>query len=322
MEIVVEVFEQGQRRSFLRRYQAESISVGRGWDNDVIIRDPLIDASHLVIKTGDDGQWWIEDLTSTNGTRLGRSKIIEPAPVEFGKVITLGHSQIRLHQVDQQVAPAMKLGRLDEVIARIGHPVAALLLAVFAVLLGVFADIWGDPSQTTWSAHASQGLTIGAALAGWAIVWGSIARLLRHEVTIWPHLSLISLLLIGSICAYWLIDWISFNTLSLIISDLITGLSVAVLLFGLVVIGLNITIRMSQKHMTAIAAGVTFLAISLLYLLPALDEDGPQNGPEMVMTAKPPGVLFAGSRSEEEFLGGLDGLFERLESDLEEEEDI
>jgi pSer/pThr/pTyr-binding forkhead associated (FHA) protein len=320
MEIVVEVFEQGQRRSFLRRYQAESISVGRGWDNDVIIRDPLIDASHLSINTGEDGQWWIEDKGSINGTRLGRFTISEPVPVEYGKVIAIGHSQIRLHRVDQEVAPALKLGRMDEAISYIAHPAVAALLAVAAVFLGVYADILGDPSQTNWSAEASQGLTIGAGLLGWAIVWGSIARLLRHEATVWPHLSLISLLLIGSICAYWLVVWISFNTLSLFLNDLVTGLSVALLLFGMLIVGLNITIRMSQKHMTAIAAGITFIAISLLYLLPALEEDQRQNAPEMVMTAKPPSFLFAGSQSGREFLEGLDGLFERLELDLEDED--
>lgn len=319
MEIVVEVFEQGQRRSFLRRYQAESISVGRGWDNDVIIRDPLIDASHLLIKTGEDGQWWIEDLGSTNGTRVGRSSLSGPRPVEFGKIVTIGHSQIRLHRVDQEVAPAMKLGRMDETISHIGHPVAAMLLAAVAIILGVYADVLGDPAQTTWSAHASQGLTLGAGLLGWAIVWGSIARLLRHEVTFWPHLSLISLLLIGSICSYWLVVWISFNTLSLFFADLVTGLAVAALLFGVIIIGLNITIRMSQKYMMVIAASITFVTISLLYLLPALEEDEPQNGPEMVMMEKPPGFLLAGSESPEEFLSGLDGLFDRLDSELKDE---
>lgn len=320
MEIVVEVFEQGQRRSFLRRYQAESISVGRGWDNDVIIRDPLIDASQLLIRTGEDGQWWIEDLGSTNGTRLGRKLISNAVPVEYGKVIHIGHSQIRLHPVDQDVAPTLKLGRMDEVIGYFAHPIAAVALAVVAIVLGVNADILGDPAQNTWSAHASQGLTIGAGLLGWAIVWGSVARLLRHEATILPHLSLVSLLLIGSICAYWFVVWVSFNALSLLLNGLMTGIFVALLLFGMLILGLNITTRMSQKHMTAIAASITFVAISLLYLLPALEEEQRQNSPEMVMTAKPPGFLVAGTQSRDEFLGNLDGLFERLEFELEEED--
>lgn len=319
MEIVVEVFEQGQRRSFVRRYQAESISVGRGWDNDVIVRDPLVDAQHMQIRAGDDGQWWVEDLDSTNGTRLGRLAIRQAVPVEFGKVLNLGHSQIRLHQVDQEVAPTLKLGRMDDIIGRIGYPPISIVLAVAAIFLGVFADLLGDPSQTAWSANVSQGLTIGAGLLGWAIVWGSVAQLLRHEFTVWPHLSLISLLLIGSICSYWLVVWVSFNTLSLFLQSLLTGIFVAILLFGAVAIGLNITIRMSQKHMAAIAAGITFVAISLLYLLPALEEAEIQSGPEMVMMTKRPALLVAGSESADEFLSGLDGLFDRLDSELEDE---
>jgi pSer/pThr/pTyr-binding forkhead associated (FHA) protein len=43
-----------------------------------------------------DGQWFIEDLGSTNGTYLDRTKVTRAAPVPLGVPIRIGRTSLEL----------------------------------------------------------------------------------------------------------------------------------------------------------------------------------------------------------------------------------
>ncbi|NUS03768.1 MAG: FHA domain-containing protein, partial [Nonomuraea sp.] len=45
-----------------------------------------------------DGQWIVEDLGSTNGTYLDRSKVTRPTPVPLGVPIRVGKTVIELRK--------------------------------------------------------------------------------------------------------------------------------------------------------------------------------------------------------------------------------
>lgn len=70
----------------------ESIAVGRRDSNTIQIDDPSVSGSHAVLTRREDGDYTLEDLGSTNGTRLN-GKHVERATrlrggdrVRFGKV--------------------------------------------------------------------------------------------------------------------------------------------------------------------------------------------------------------------------------------------
>lgn len=71
------------------------ITIGRAEDSTLVITDDYASARHarLVPRAG---QWYIEDLGSTNGTHLGRSKITAPTPVPLGVPIRIGHTSLEL----------------------------------------------------------------------------------------------------------------------------------------------------------------------------------------------------------------------------------
>src|SRR5262245_36897179 len=69
---------------------AEStITIGRAEDSTLVITDDYASAKHarLVPRAG---QWFIEDLGSTNGTYLDRAKVSAPTPVPLGVPIRIG----------------------------------------------------------------------------------------------------------------------------------------------------------------------------------------------------------------------------------------
>ena len=71
------------------------ITIGRAEDSTLVITDDYASARHarLVPRAG---QWYIEDLGSTNGTYLDRGKVTGPTPVPLGVPIRIGRTSLEL----------------------------------------------------------------------------------------------------------------------------------------------------------------------------------------------------------------------------------
>jgi pSer/pThr/pTyr-binding forkhead associated (FHA) protein len=82
------------------------ITVGRDGNNDVVLDDPVVSSRHACIVTSTDANnrrsAWLEDLDSTNGTRVN-GKEIRRAAVRHGDTIQIGRNT--LHVFDD-TAPA------------------------------------------------------------------------------------------------------------------------------------------------------------------------------------------------------------------------
>jgi hypothetical protein len=71
------------------------ITIGRAEDSTLVITDDFASARHarLVPRAG---QWFVEDLGSTNGTYLDRAKVTGPTPVPLGVPIRIGRTSLEL----------------------------------------------------------------------------------------------------------------------------------------------------------------------------------------------------------------------------------
>lgn len=73
----------------------EPITIGRSEDSTLVITDDYASARHArLVPRG--GQWYVEDLGSTNGTYLDRVKVTAPTPVPLGVPIHIGRTSIEL----------------------------------------------------------------------------------------------------------------------------------------------------------------------------------------------------------------------------------
>ena len=71
------------------------ITIGRAEDSTLVITDDYASARHarLVPRAG---QWFVEDLGSTNGTYLDRAKVTGLTPVPLGVPIRIGRTSLEL----------------------------------------------------------------------------------------------------------------------------------------------------------------------------------------------------------------------------------
>jgi pSer/pThr/pTyr-binding forkhead associated (FHA) protein len=89
--------EQGQETQ--KQFSQPQIMIGRDTKCDVSTMDEALSAHHARL-THHHGQWWLEDLNSTNGTFLNREKLTTPAVVITGDHFKCGNTIFSI-QVEQ-----------------------------------------------------------------------------------------------------------------------------------------------------------------------------------------------------------------------------
>ena len=83
---------EGDGKSFATGQSIElrkKVSIGRGPDNNIVLTDQAVSKNHAKLWE-EEGQWWIEDLGSKNGTIVNGSLISSPLSLVEGDKIKVG----------------------------------------------------------------------------------------------------------------------------------------------------------------------------------------------------------------------------------------
>jgi hypothetical protein len=92
---LVEVID-GEHRETNQTYDLLPLtSLGRSPTNTIIIEDSFASSEHALL-TLRNGQWWLEDRHSRNGTSLNGELISEPMVITNGDMIEVGNVCYRL----------------------------------------------------------------------------------------------------------------------------------------------------------------------------------------------------------------------------------
>ncbi len=70
-------------------------SIGRLSNNTITISDTYASSQHALL-SWKEGQWWLEDQGSRNGTLLNETRIVDPTVVSTGDVIGIGRTKLKL----------------------------------------------------------------------------------------------------------------------------------------------------------------------------------------------------------------------------------
>jgi FHA domain-containing protein len=195
--IWVEVLSRHRDVTARFRINARELSIGRSYDNDVMLDDPYVAARHLRVFHDEARQLVAEDLGSANGMYLDRGRKRLGRIVVDGNVpIRIGHSFIRIRETSH----AVEHERLVKSGRRFVPVVAALVLGV--LLLGIdeiktwFAQT-GEPHLSNYMLPAL--VLIGAALI-WIGMWSLLSRLFSGRSHFLRHL----LIAETAVLAFWM----------------------------------------------------------------------------------------------------------------------
>jgi pSer/pThr/pTyr-binding forkhead associated (FHA) protein len=70
-------------------------SIGRSNENDIVLSDTFVSAEHARLYWSGRG-WVVEDLGSTNGTRVNGKPVRRAMPVKIGDTVEFGRVKARL----------------------------------------------------------------------------------------------------------------------------------------------------------------------------------------------------------------------------------
>ncbi len=91
-------------------FQSE-ISLGRDPGCDLVLEDDTVSTRHAQMAYH-HGQWWLQDLSSTNGTILNRTMVTTPTVVTSGDEIQCGSARLYVTlSPDTVVPPTQKVER-------------------------------------------------------------------------------------------------------------------------------------------------------------------------------------------------------------------
>lgn len=92
--LVVEPFEAGLDTG--ERIPLLALSrIGRDENNDIVLRDTFVSADHARLSWNGRG-WVVEDLGSTNGTRVNGKPVRRASPVKPGDTLEFGRVKMKL----------------------------------------------------------------------------------------------------------------------------------------------------------------------------------------------------------------------------------
>ncbi|WP_163830673.1 FHA domain-containing protein [Spartinivicinus ruber] len=287
-----------------------SLSIGRGFDNDLVLVDPYIAQNQLCFKQR-DGDWFVDIVDETNSILINGQVIVDNTQVQSGDRLRVGRTSLMIYFDNHQVEPTRKLllsGWLHHDNLGLTLP---MLILLGVCLLDAGIDFLQVSASYEWKEYTFYSLISALIIVVWAAIWSIAGRLLRHE----HHFS--SQLLITSVAAgvYTLLEpidrYAEYATNSMLVSEIFGIFFILVVLVGLLKFNLMFATNIIRSTTTALVVSVG--AIIFLYTINYLEQADYSSRPEYSSVLKAPFAHISGDSTIDEYFQTLEGEFEQLE---------
>lgn len=273
-------------------------TIGRAYDNDVIIDDPFVAAHHLRIERLDDGKVHVVDLGSRNGLHLmhPRRRVAE-ATIGGDQRVRIGHTVLRFRSRDWPV-PAEESDPAAE--GWRSPLVTALALTAYLVLLGLHT--YSATIDEFQPARLLAGLPFALLVpAVWSGIWAAIGRLASGRANFFAHGTVI---LTGAATAFVVEPLLKLAAFAFSLPVLAAESVIAIaLIIGAVLFGhLRLVSRLRAPILVTGAASVVVLAVTGTQVNSWLESRDDVNQIATMNTLYPPYLRVAPGVTPEEFI--------------------
>ncbi|MEP6996810.1 MAG: FHA domain-containing protein [Betaproteobacteria bacterium] len=204
--ISVEVLSRHRDVVARHRCDASGTTIGRAYDNDVVIDDPTVAPHHLRIYRDGDGTLVAEDLGSTNGLYEGDGDRRSARLVLDGEhPIRIGRTYLRVREASYPVAPERRLATSTRVLPAV--------LSLIAVVLGLeIVNLWLAETAEPKTAYYLLPLLIVALLVlVWTTAWAILSRIFTGHARFERHLRIALIGVLAFALFDELIDYAAFS---------------------------------------------------------------------------------------------------------------
>ena len=287
------------------------VTIGRGFDNDIIVNDAYVSAHHLQIDF-DGRTCQVSDPGSENGfTVNGHPPKARHMPVKSGDALGIGLTEVRIYKPDHTVARAMPLLKDSPIFKWVAHPLnvwICFLLAVAATVYWAWLEIWVTDEEGLALVGAAAG-TIGVIVL-WSALWSVGGRLAHHRAHFKSHVTLICLYVLAGTVAWFVEVYTDFLTnedgFAQIVTYSINFSLLALLLYG----SLKLATRMSRRRRKVLAGFFSFGVMAGIFIFSIVSAKNFTQQPIYPATLEPYLTQLAPTQPVSDFIAGNDKLFE------------
>ena len=321
MALVVELLSRSNIPLKHYLFDKDSISIGRGYNNDLRLNDPYVCANHLIICQGSEqAQIEFSDLTSINGTRKN-DKNCHKGGLSSDDILTVGRTRLRVFDDAKLVAPTVKLSKMEDKISWLSYfPVMLLLAACYALMLlaNTYLTSYGEFNITKALPELMGRILL---VSIWPLSFALMAKLSKKEShlisqfsLIWLFLLVLQVLTVGKL-------FISFNMPSTAWWPWFELVIFAALLFVLFWFSLFIAFHQQTRRRNKLSVLFSAGLLLLLVLLSHFNSNDFSVMPEYDGNLLPPQYNLRPAASSEAFLLRSEALFDELAREVEKQKE-
>lgn len=266
--VILEFPGRGREPAERHRFAPGRVTLGRAYDNDVIISDPFVAPYQAELYFDPDSGWVWLDREPVNPTRGQREAALTgPQAVESGMTVTLGATPLRLVFPDHAVAPTQRIGRAHGIVDWLDRAWLALPLVLVAWLGQSYLDYLGQVhSEARPARHGMAGLIVAFVSLAWAGYWALLARLGGRRPRFWGHCAVGATAVIALTLVFPVAEYLVFWSNSALSGDIVRYGGAAVVAGGAVFWALTMATRLRPRLAAVCAHGAAALVLLLAVL--------------------------------------------------------
>ena len=292
----------------LVRSDGEPVTIGRGFDNRVVLTDAYV-APEQGSFLCEDGRWFFVNSDDTNRVLLNNESLSTTrVELQAGDRLVLGRTVIQVYSPDHEVAPTRKLLLSDWLHHDSIGWLAPLVALAACNLMDFSVDYLLDTTrEVEWKADVIDMLLLNLIIFGWAGIWAVNGKLARHHYHFSQQLFITTIWVIALILVFPLLEYIEFASNGATLSTVIAMLVLLAMVAWLA--RLNLYFSTSGRHATAIGIVIGIVIVGGISTIGFLSEA------DFSPSAEASNVLFPGFT-----LPGsgetIDAYFEAVEAEL------
>lgn len=270
--LIIQVGGKPGRVRELVRSRGETVRIGRGLDNDIVLTDPYVAPAQASFRC-EDGRWFFENHDDTNPVLLNNDDLpAQKVSLESGDRLQLGRTEVRVFSPDHSIPPTRKL-----LVSGWAHQDSIGFLIPLLALLGCNLLNFGveylldATREVEWKDYVIDLLWMNLFLLVWTGIWAITGKLVRHQYHFGQQLFIGTIWLILFILIYPLLGYVEFASNG---ASLSTAISVIVMLLMFAVLAkFNLYFATSGRHATAIGIVISFALVGGVSAINILSQD-------------------------------------------------
>jgi hypothetical protein len=323
MEIIIEEITRGHKLIARHKFMQESINIGRGYHNDIIIADPHVCADHLTINF-QEGQWLVSDENSINGSYVedNKTKIsLNQHVIGSGQIFTLGKTLVRIIFPDHPVAASITFSPFEDIINLARHPVSlALSISIFALITAWLFHLH-NPVEVTFTQLLVPAIGMTLLFSLWPAGVALVSHLTKHDARFWGQLGICFVFFNLMWASDFIENLISFNTASGSLLNLLINLLPIAIAFCLFWVNCYVGFHMTDKRKIFIASCLTLLLFGGSFLVQLSKTPDFSIKPHFNTTLMAPSYLFTQSNTVQGFIENSQSLFDEAQKEAQDDID-